>query len=69
MVSVDGVPAAYRHLSGSDKIIKKAADGNLICLVVVDCSDPERVGFGLDGYGQPDINIDHHITNLLFANA
>jgi bifunctional oligoribonuclease and PAP phosphatase NrnA len=66
MVSVDGVPAAFRHLTGSDKISKRA-DGNFDLLIVVDCSDPGRVGNPLEGLRQPDINIDHHITNLNFA--
>jgi phosphoesterase RecJ-like protein len=65
-VSVDGVPAAYRHLSGSDKIIKKVAD-RFDLLIVVDCSDLDRVGNVLDGHGLPDINIDHHFTNLKYA--
>jgi bifunctional oligoribonuclease and PAP phosphatase NrnA len=66
MVSVDGVPAAFRHLAGSDKIVKRA-DGNFDLLIVVDCSDPDRVGNPLEGLRQPDISIDHHITNLNFA--
>jgi phosphoesterase RecJ-like protein len=66
MVSADGVPAAFRHLAGSDKIAKRT-DGNFDLLIVVDCSDPDRVGNPLDGFGQPDISIDHHITNLNFA--
>jgi bifunctional oligoribonuclease and PAP phosphatase NrnA len=66
MVSVDGVPATFRHLAGSDKIVKRA-DGNFDLLIVVDCSDPDRVGNPLEGLKQPDINIDHHITNLNFA--
>lgn len=67
MVSVDGVPATYRHLSGSDKIAKQAA-GSFDLTVVVDCSDLDRVGSALNGFGQPQINIDHHITNLGFAS-
>jgi phosphoesterase RecJ-like protein len=66
MVSVDGVPATFRHLTGSDKISKRA-DGNFDLLIVVDCSDLGRVGNPLEGLRQPDINIDHHITNLNFA--
>lgn len=66
MVSVDGVPAAYRHLSGSDKIIKKPVDP-FDLVIVVDCSDLDRVGNVLDDHQLPDINIDHHLTNLKFA--
>jgi len=66
MVSVDGVPAAFRHLAGSDKIVKRA-DGNFDLLIVVDCSDPDRAGNPFEGLGQPDISIDHHLTNLNYA--
>jgi len=66
MVSIDGVPASFRHLSGSDKISKQGI-GNFDLVVVVDCSDLDRVGDALNGFGPPQINIDHHITNLRFA--
>lgn len=66
MVSVDGVPVSYRHLAGSDKIIKKA-DGHFDLTVAVDCSDLGRLEDSLDGSGQLDLNIDHHVTNLNFA--
>lgn len=66
MVSVDGVPVSYRHLAGIDKIVKKAVD-RFDLVVVVDCSDLGRLADVLNGYGTPDINIDHHITNSNFA--
>jgi len=66
MILEDGVPATLRHLTGSDKIVRQA-EGVFDLTVVVDCSDMERAGKVLDGRGQPDINIDHHITNLSFA--
>lgn len=66
MVSMDGVPSTFRHLSGSDKISKQAF-GNVDLVVVVDCSDLDRVGDALNGFGLPQINIDHHISNLRFA--
>ena len=66
MVSADGVPATFRHLAGSDKITKHV-DGNFDLVIIVDCSDPGRAGYPLEGLGQPDIGIDHHITNLNFA--
>ena len=35
-------------------------------MIVVDCSDLQRAG-ALLGERIPDLNIDHHITNLNFA--
>lgn len=84
MLLEDGVPGTFRHLAGSDKIVKKA-DGLFDFTVILDCSDLSRAGDVLtningkdrqtaigstvdEGYlTRPDLNIDHHITNLNFA--
>ncbi|MFQ5615396.1 MAG: bifunctional oligoribonuclease/PAP phosphatase NrnA [Anaerolineales bacterium] len=66
MVLSDGVPSSFRYLPGVEKISREPA-GEVDLLIAVDCSDLERAGTALGGYGQPDINIDHHITNLNFA--
>lgn len=66
MVCADGVPASLRHLDGSQQIIDQPK-GEFDAICVVDCSDLKRTGNVLDGHPQPDINIDHHITNLEFA--
>lgn len=68
MVLADGVPASFRHLAGSDQIVKKA-EGEVDLVVSVDCSDLKRVGSVLEPFGQPHINIDHHVTNLLFGEV
>ena len=66
MVLEDGVPKSYRHLTGSDQIVKKA-DGEDRCTIVVDCSDQLRVGSVIPEDARPVLNIDHHNTNLNFA--
>lgn len=66
MVLSDGVPASFHHLPGANLIARKPS-GEFDLVAVVDCSDLERVGKGLNGYTTPDINIDHHKTNLNFA--
>jgi phosphoesterase RecJ-like protein len=66
MVLADGVPKNFRHLPGSNQV-HKSAKGLFDLIVVLDCSDLQRVGPILDGYPQPDLNIDHHITNLNFG--
>ncbi|MBN1667256.1 MAG: bifunctional oligoribonuclease/PAP phosphatase NrnA [Anaerolineales bacterium] len=66
MVLADGVPTSFRHLSGSQQIRRKA-QGNFDLVIVVDCSDPDRVGERLQKHLPPHINIDHHITNTNFA--
>lgn len=65
MLLADGVPAPFRHLPGSEQIITRpGAEYDVV--VVLDSSDLQRTG-GVLGERQPDLNIDHHATNLHFA--
>ncbi len=66
MVLSDGVPSSYCHLSGSEQI-RSRPNGSFDWVVVLDCSDLKRAGNVLNGNGLPDLNVDHHITNLNFA--
>lgn len=67
MVLADGVPQNLRHLTGSQLVRRSPGElSEYDTLIVVDCSDLQRTG-GLLGERVPDINIDHHITNLGFA--
>lgn len=66
MVSADGVPSTFRMLAGSEQIHHRP-EGVFDYIVVVDCSELNRIGEILDDDRQPDVNIDHHITNQNFA--
>jgi bifunctional oligoribonuclease and PAP phosphatase NrnA len=66
MVLSDGVPVSFRHLPGANQVLRKVQDRSFDLAVVVDCSDLQRTGPALGGRA-PDINIDHHVTNLNFA--
>ncbi len=66
MILADGVPSNFSHLTGSE-LVQKHPEGNFDLSIVVDCSELKRVGSILDRYTPPDINIDHHITNMNFA--
>jgi len=66
MVLVDGVPTSFRHLEGSDLIIKEPNEEHDL-FVTVDCADFKRVGKAFENFGGPDINIDHHKTNENFG--
>ena len=66
MVLSDGIPTAFRHLPGSNQVQKRYS-GIFDTVIVVDCSDIERVGGALNGMVKPDLAIDHHITNLEFG--
>ncbi len=66
LVLADGVPKVFHHLPSYDRVFREAA-GVYDLIVVVDCSDIDRIGNVLDDYGEPDVNIDHHPTNTCFA--
>ena len=65
MVLEDGV-GKYDYLPGSEFVVKKPS-GDIEMIIVVDCSDPDRVGRVLDDFSQPDLVVDHHKTNLNFG--
>jgi phosphoesterase RecJ-like protein len=65
MVMADRISAQLRFISGAERITT-SAELPYDLSIVVDTSDLERTG-GVLGERQPDICIDHHITNLNFA--
>ncbi len=65
MVLEDGGEKFF-YLPGAEQILR-APESEADVIIVVDCSDPDRVGSVLNGYGQPDLVVDHHKTNLDFG--
>lgn len=66
MALSDGVPASLRHLPGAEEV-RPRVDEPVDVLVVLDASDLARVEAALPPQRQPEVNIDHHKTNLRFA--
>jgi phosphoesterase RecJ-like protein len=66
MVLEDGIPASFHYLPGWREVVRKPS-GEFDLIVTLDCSDMLRTGAALSGYRAPDLNIDHHVTNLNFA--
>ena len=66
MVLVDGVPASFKHLEGSNRI-GKGPIGEYDTFITVDSADFKRLGKAFENFGPPDINIDHHKTNENFG--
>ncbi len=66
MVLADGVASSFKQLVGADQV-KTRVDGTFDTFVTVDCADFKRTGKPFETLGQPDINIDHHITNERFG--
>lgn len=66
MILSDGVPKNLDFLNGSSKVqisIQEPVD----LIIVVDCSEINRIGDVLSPDKVPNINIDHHVTNRKFA--
>lgn len=71
MVLADGVPQTFRFLKGSELIHRSAPVSALDAfdlVITLDLSDLQRTG-GVLGERMPDLNIDHHVTNLNFART
>ncbi len=68
MVLSDKVPDALRFIPKSDRILSQPV-GKVDFVVVVDAAEISRIGDALNGYGMPDLNIDHHISNTHFAKV
>jgi len=66
MVLVDGLPASFKYLEGSDRV-RKEPDEDFDTFITVDCADFKRIGKPFQSFRKPDINIDHHITNERFG--
>lgn len=66
MVLADGVASTFRHLDGAAQIRTKI-DGAFDTFITLDCADFRRTGKPFESLSQPDINIDHHITNEHFG--
>lgn len=66
MLSPDGVPPGLRHLARTSSVTQEAR-GVFDVVVTVDCSDLRRTGDGIPPGRQPDLNLDHHATNLNYA--
>lgn len=61
----DPVPERFINLPGAN-LVGNLIKGNPDLAVVVDSSDPNRVG-NVFGSRKPDLVIDHHMTNLNFG--
>lgn len=66
MVLTDGVSSSFRHLEGAQQV-KTRVEGAFDTFITVDCADFKRTGKIFESFRQPDINIDHHITNERFG--
>ncbi|MEN4011292.1 MAG: DHH family phosphoesterase [Chloroflexota bacterium] len=65
MALSDPVPHNFLHLTGSADIVR-SPKGEFDTFITVDSADLKRIGAVCDSR-QPDIQVDHHITNTGYA--
>ncbi len=70
-VYFESVPERFRYIKGIDEAVTDYEDKNADLFISVDCSDPERLGEARRLFDKADftVNIDHHISNLSFADV
>jgi bifunctional oligoribonuclease and PAP phosphatase NrnA len=66
VVLSDSLPVNHRQLPGTE-LVQTKAEGEFDLIISVDCSDLKRTGDALDGFSNPDIVIDHHVTTAAFG--
>lgn len=68
MLLDDEVPRSFKYLADWDKIESPQAVHEADLLVILDASDLERIGKVKEVVKAPILNIDHHVSNLKFAD-
>ena len=64
----DAVPAKFTFLHNSDKMTVLPLKGHYDVIVILDCSNPGRLGWDIGSVSASDIiNIDHHRDNTRFG--
>ncbi|SEF45824.1 phosphoesterase RecJ domain-containing protein [Caloramator fervidus] len=66
----DEVPKRLKFLPYSNYIKNQLLDKKYECVFVLDCGDKDRIGNLVDIFNKTNliVNIDHHISNTLFAD-
>ncbi len=67
MVLPAGLPHVFEHLKGSE-LVQREVEGEIDTFISVDCAEFSRIHEELQTFGEPFINIDHHITNTEYAD-
>lgn len=69
-VYFESIPDRFRYMKDIDEAVTDYKDMHADLFISLDCSDVERLGGARKLFEQADmtINIDHHISNLSFAD-
>jgi len=65
----DTLPPKFSFLQGSSALTNQKPDGPFDVLLVLDCSNPKRLGWeGVETIAKVIVNIDHHRDNINFGH-
>jgi bifunctional oligoribonuclease and PAP phosphatase NrnA len=64
------IPAVYRFLPATDRVVRDIKNENYDLAVILDCGDLQRIGKAVSAVRQIPVivNIDHHVTNTRFGH-
>ena len=66
----EAVPQKFAFLHNASELTKDRPEGRFDALLVLDCSNPKRLGWeGFEGMADLVINIDHHRDNTFFGGV
>jgi len=67
----DALPRRFAFLPGFEKVVQVPPSGPYDLLIVLDCSDLDRIGqiSEIVSRDLPVLNIDHHVTNTRFGTV
>ncbi|KMQ50677.1 Phosphoesterase RecJ domain-containing protein [Chitinispirillum alkaliphilum] len=69
MYCADPVPSKFAFLKNSDQIQQEKPDGKFDVLMILDCSNPSRLGWeNAENTADFIVNIDHHRDNSRFGS-
>ncbi len=69
LYNADPVPEKFRFLQGASDIVNVQHPGFFDVLIVLDCSNPDRLGWdNILSIAKTCVNIDHHRDNGRFGN-
>jgi len=66
----DAVPDKFSFLADTDTMTTTRPNERFDCCIILDCSNPERLGWtGYETIAPHSVNIDHHRDNSMFAHV
>lgn len=65
----DPVPRKFSFLQYAERVVTELPEEQFDVMVVLDCSNPQRLGWDMKAVASVSINVDHHRDNTLFGTV